>query len=209
MKIDAFRAALAALALGAAGCSRSTAFSAPDLTDAPVLITVEKRDLPETVPVHGIALEGGRELEVNVEAEDAPRVFVGQKAVVSVSSASITCVVVKVRTGASAETGQALAWLSPTGRQPLPSGEFVSARITTRVKRGTLAVPRKAVLVREGKTFVIRQEGANGFKPVQVQTASWSGDSVEITGGLKPGDRVVAGGAIGFLYPDFKSGAEE
>ena len=115
----------------------------------------------------------------------------------------------RVLSVASAETGQAVAWLAPARNAGASPNEFVSASIVVAVKKRALAVAKSAVLVRDGRTLVVRVDGDAGgklaYSPIPVRTGVESDDLIEIADGLKEGDRVVTAGAIGALYPDFKA----
>jgi multidrug efflux pump subunit AcrA (membrane-fusion protein) len=193
-----------------AGCSKGKT-DIPELSDDPVTASVIVKDLPETVPVYGIVAGGA--LEVNVEKEDAPRVVPGQKAMAVVGSdkAPVEFRVANILPNANLATGMAIAWLRPVMKTSLPAGDFVSAQIILRIKRGVPTVPERAVFIRDGKTMVIlRQAGKDKdaeaqYEPVQVQTGITSDKDVEILSGLKPNDQVVVQAGIGFLYPEFQS----
>ena len=203
--------ALFAFAAALAACGKRAEFEAPALDDVPVLAAAALIDLPVRVPAYGLGLKDGR-FEVNVEAGDARRVRAGQAATaLAPGLAPIACLVTRVLAVASAETGQAIAWLTPAEKGRAAPNEFVSASIVVAVKRRALAVPKSAVLVRDGRTLVVRADaGAGGktaYAPVPVETGDESDAAVEIRSGLKAGDRVVTAGAIGALYPDFKAAA--
>ena len=204
--------ALCAVAVAAlAACGKRAEFAAPALEDAPVLADAALTDIPVRVPAYGLALKDGR-FEVNIEAGDAKLVRAGQAATAFPPGQSpIPCRVTRVLPVASVETGQALAWLTPAQDGRAAPNEFVSASIVVAVKRRALAVPKSAVLVRDGRTLVVRANAGEGDKiayvPVPVDTGDESDSAIEIRSGLKAGDRVVTAGAIGALYPDFKAGA--
>ena len=63
---------------------------------------------------------------------------------------------------------------------------------------GALTVVQTAVVVRDGFSYVYRVGLDNRVAQLKVQTGRLLGDQVEILGGLKPEDRLVASGA-GFL----------
>ncbi len=63
---------------------------------------------------------------------------------------------------------------------------------------GALTVVQTAVVVRDGFSYVYRVGPDNRVAQLKVQTGRLLGDQVEILGGLKPEDRLVASGA-GFL----------
>ena len=63
---------------------------------------------------------------------------------------------------------------------------------------GALTVVQTALVVRDGFSYVYRVGADNRVAQLKVQTGRLLGDQVEILGGLKPEDRLVASGA-GFL----------
>jgi multidrug efflux pump subunit AcrA (membrane-fusion protein) len=202
---------LAAAALAA--CAKRAAFEAPALDDAPTLTTAAPADLAVRVPAYGIVLKNG-EIEVNIEAPDAKLIRPGQEATAfeTPGRAPIPCRVSRVLMAASAETGQAIAWLTPKTRGKATPNDFVSAEVTVAVSRRALALPKSALLIRDGKTIVVRADAGPGGKtayvPVAVETGVESDDAVEIRSGLKAGDRVATQGALGYAYPDFKAAGD-
>ena len=204
-------ALLAALLAAASACSRR-ALPVPKLSDEPVLAVAAQKQLREQIPAFGVAVAGGNtaSFEVNIEAEDSPALAEGQSAVVFVppDRRPIACRVSRILRRVSEETGQSIAWLTAVEPAQVPVNEFVYANILVRVKRQALMVPAAAVLVRDGRLFVVKA-AAPKFDAVAVSTGAASGDEVEILSGLKAGDRVVVQGGIGFLYPDFKSQGED
>lgn len=195
-----------------AACGRSPAPALPEINDPPKLARVVRADLFERAPAYGVAVGRGTalRLEVSVEAEDSGRVIPGQtaEAYVIPSSAAVACRVERVLRSASAETGQAIAWLKPVGPAPdLAPNDFVYARITTRVRRRALTAPAAAIMVAGGKTIAVRAEGeAKKPSPVAVVVGGTDGDRVEIVSGLSEGDEVVVEGGLGSAFPDFKAG---
>jgi len=206
--------ALSVLTSISAGCGRAPAASAPEVSDPPRLSRAERVDLPERVPAYGIAVGRGEglRLEVSIEAADSAQVRPGQTAEVFVlpSTAAVVCRVERVLLAASAETGQSLAWLKPlTPAAALTPNDFVYARVTTGVRRGVLTVPAAAVLIRGGRTIVVRAEGGGGkYTPVEVRTGTSDGEPVEIVSGLADGDEIVVEGGLGAAFPDFKAGED-
>jgi RND family efflux transporter MFP subunit len=61
-----------------------------------------------------------------------------------------------------------------------------------------LSLPQAAVLLRDGFAYVFRIDAENTVTQTKVTTGRRKGEQIELTGGLKPEDRVVASGA-GFL----------
>ncbi|MDE2314564.1 MAG: hypothetical protein KGL04_10385 [Elusimicrobia bacterium] len=176
------------------------------------------QDLKEYVPGYGISTEetGRLEFALNIEAADTPQVSRGENATayVAPSIAPIHCRVARVLRAVSAETGQSIAWLRPVGDADVPVGNFVDARIITRVRHHVLAVPPAAVLFKSGQAWVIRAEppqtpsGQTNYVPTAVILGEVTDEAVEIKSGLKPGDKIVVQGGIGYLYPDFKAEAD-
>ena len=195
------------LLAAAAGCSRRS-LPVPEIAESPVLAAAVFKPLPEQAPGYGIAASGGNPVhfEVSIEAEDSQAVAAGQSAMVFVppERRPIACRVSRVLRRVSEETGQSIAWLTPLAPVKVPANEFVYANILIRVKRRALTVPAAAVLVRDGRLYVIRAANKR-FAAVEVSTDAASGDDVEIRSGLAAGDQVVVQGGVGFLYPDFKS----
>jgi RND family efflux transporter MFP subunit len=82
--------------------------------------------------------------------------------------------------------------------EQLKGGLFVKGRIITGKRTGILRVPRTALLSwdvagKKGDVFVVKGEIANRRT---VQTGSVTGDFVEVTSGLAPGDPVVVRGGF-------------
>lgn len=200
-------------AAGAAGCARGAAPDLGELSDEPQTAVVSRRDLPQSAPAYGIAIRGtaGEVFEATVEAADAGKIRDGQEAVAYAlpSTAPVSCRVERVMRDASAETGQAIVWLKPVAGDPVPANDFVYVRIAVGVRRGVPTVPRGAIMVRGGRTMVVRRtktaDGKSAFEPVPVEIGLVSGGSAEIRSGAALGDQVVATGGIGLLDPDFKA----
>lgn len=200
--------------LGLSSCKK-TQFDVADLPEEPVIEVVKKRDFVSTIPAYGVYSAGL--FQVNIESEDGPFVKVGQKASVQLlpGKARVPCVVSRFLRGVTAETKQGLAWLKPTESRVvgLRDGDFIFASITTEVKHDALAIPRGAVFVRDGKNWAITKSadeaGKTVFKPVEVKTGATSNDEVEITDGLNEKQSIAVSGAIGFLFPEFKAGADD
>lgn len=208
---------LAVLAGAAALCACSRkALEVPALEDAPVVAPARLGDVRLTAPGYGIALSrgGAVQFEVNLEAEDAPHVREGDPCVAYAppSTSTVVCSVARVMRGASEETGQALAWLSPRGAARLPAGEFVFAVITTSTKRHAVVVPPSAVFAKDGKTWVVLKragkDGAPSYAPAPIDVGASADGAVEVTSGLEPGAEVVVQGGLGFLYPEFKAASD-
>ena len=200
-----------ALLSGVFGC-KPREFEVPELHEQPVLTKVVRKDFTETAPGYGIY--SGGFVQVNVEAEDAPNIRVGQIAQARIipGRISIPCRVSRILKRVSAETWQGIAWLRPvhSGSQNagLQEGDFVYATIVTRVLHGALAIPREGAFIKDGKTWAIEEvidEGKTDFKAVPLQVGLMTDGEAEILEGLSEGQTIAIGGGIGYLYPDFKA----
>ncbi len=92
-------------------------------------------------------------------------------------------------------TGTVYADLPAPGA--LKAGTFIEGRILTASAPG-LVVPASAVLMRDGYAYVFTVDAKQIAHRVRVRLGERSGESIEITDGLKAGDSVVSSGA-GFL----------
>lgn len=61
-------------------------------------------------------------------------------------------------------------------------------------KRTRLAVPQQALLRSSMGSYVLRWLGEGRFKPVMVSTGAKSGEFIEVTDGLEPGQEIVTSG---------------
>ena len=78
----------------------------------------------------------------------------------------------------------------------LKPGMFVRASVVVDVKDNVLTVPISSVRRQGGETIVFIEEGAGRFERRDVKLGAQSDQSVEILGGLKPGQRVVSAGSF-------------
>jgi multidrug efflux pump subunit AcrA (membrane-fusion protein) len=103
-----------------------------------------------------------------------------------------------------------VAWLELERPCVFSLGDFLTASITTGSHR-VLALPEKAVLVLAGAPVAVRRgpdkDGKAVYETVTLETGAAKDGLVEVRSGLKAGDQAVISGAIGYLYPDFKSSA--
>jgi len=82
--------------------------------------------------------------------------------------------------------------------EQLKSGLFVTGRIKTGERKGVLKIPRTALLTwdvpgKKGEVFIVQGEAA---KRRTVRTGALSGDLVEVTEGLEPGNLVITRGGF-------------
>ena len=74
---------------------------------------------------------------------------------------------------------------------------FVTARIALTADSVDLRIPTSALQTHEGQTIVFVREGDDGaLKPRPVTLGRSNGTYIEVLGGLKPGEAVVAEGAF-------------
>ena len=76
----------------------------------------------------------------------------------------------------------------------LVSGQFVRVRLEGFVRRGALAVPRRAVQQSLGRQFVLVASKGDTVRSQDVTPGPWSGESWIIEKGIAPGDRVIVDG---------------
>ncbi len=193
----------------------SVPFVVPPLEDEPEVAVAKREPLSQILPAYGIIMGSSPELQakVAVETDDAPLIRVGERVWVRSSRfASERGKVVRFLGGAIPETGQGIAWISvpnPDGRDH--SGEFVWVRIEAQAGKATLVVPASAIVTKEHKTWVVSpkkdEKGKQTFEPTEVEIGRANGEKTEILKGIEEGTEVLVSGAVGYLYPNFKSGA--
>jgi RND family efflux transporter MFP subunit len=83
----------------------------------------------------------------------------------------------------------------PNGDNKLKPGMYARINLTVEERKGTLVAPKNAVIDFENKRGVWMPNAENRAKFVPVELGIDGGDNVEITGGLKEGDRFVTTGA--------------
>jgi len=86
-------------------------------------------------------------------------------------------------------------------------GAFVRARIEVEMVEAPVVVPRKAIQILEGGTIVF-VPADHGFQALEVELGLAGDHSVEIKGGLQPGDRYVATGAFALKAQVVTSGMD-
>jgi cobalt-zinc-cadmium efflux system membrane fusion protein len=78
----------------------------------------------------------------------------------------------------------------------LKPGMFVRVQLPGVEATAVLQVPLAAVLEHEGKAFVFAYRGGSSFQRRDVVMGRRSGSTVEIRGGIEPGERIVTGGGF-------------
>lgn len=76
----------------------------------------------------------------------------------------------------------------------LRPGMFVRVLIPDGTARDCVAVPQSSIATNDGRVFVFVETGPREFRPHDVKTGLSVDPWIEITSGLKPGDRVVTSG---------------
>jgi RND family efflux transporter MFP subunit len=74
-------------------------------------------------------------------------------------------------------------------------GEPVRVSVSQGAPAEALTVPRDALVLREGETYVYTINADNTARKVKVTRGEGAGDWVPVTGNLKPGDQIVIRGA--------------
>lgn len=78
--------------------------------------------------------------------------------------------------------------------QELPVGSAVEVGMPSDAPRKVVAVPRDAVILRREGNFVLRVDSANKAERLAVESGTEVGDLVEVSGAVKPGDRLIVRG---------------
>lgn len=152
-------------------------FAISDLSTVWILLDIYEKDLAK--------IKKGAEVTITVDAYPGARFHGIIDYIADVINPSTRTAQVRVKV--------------PNPDRRLKPGMFANASIegmVSREKSKALYVPSTALFEIHGKSTVFVEESVNQFKPREVDVASVSGDQAEITGGLKPGDRIVVDGGI-------------
>jgi membrane fusion protein (multidrug efflux system) len=84
----------------------------------------------------------------------------------------------------------------PNPQHLLRPGQFARVRLSGATRPGAVAIPQRAVLEGPNTKIVMTVNGQDMVEPRPVQVGDWSGEDWVITGGLKPGDRVIVDGVV-------------
>ena len=76
----------------------------------------------------------------------------------------------------------------------LMSGQFAEIRVNSAESKNALCVPSDAVVTKNGKTVVVTLDSDDTTNYTEVEYGLDNGEFVEITSGLKEGDRIVISG---------------
>jgi len=80
------------------------------------------------------------------------------------------------------------------GASPLPVGTAVDVGMPSAVPHRAVAVPRDALILRREGSFVLRVGADGKAERLPVEAGTEVGDLVEISGAVKPGDRLIVRG---------------
>ncbi len=189
-------------------CSKKSAFKTGALSNGISIQPIAIAEMRTKIPAYGIVINknGGKELEVNIEAGDTKSLRIGQEAKAFIGSEKkpLDARVDHILRAVSSETGQSLAWLVPLKKSRISSGQFVRAWIYTSPRKKVLAAPKSSILIRDGSRFIVVKVGSD-YRVQKVTTGISSDKKIEISSGLKPGDQILTEGGIFFLYHNFKS----
>ena len=136
-------------------------------------------------------------IDANVFEKDLARVKLGQQVNVSVTAFSgsvFTGKVILVSTVVDPDTRSVKVRTEVPNRDArLKPDMFANVEIITDVNRTAISIPQSALLNDGGQSVVFVAAGS-GFEKRSVTAGIQSDDRIEITGGLKAGDRVVTKG---------------
>jgi cobalt-zinc-cadmium efflux system membrane fusion protein len=149
----------------------------------------------------------------SVYEKDIPRISKGQNATVKVKSypdKSFEGKVAWISDKIDEETRTLKVRIEVDNKSRLlKPGMFAEIGLGVEKKRGVLVIPASALQSQKGKTIVFIREDKTTFESRQVTTGARSMSEVEITSGLKEGDRVVVEGGFLLKSESEKAGFEE
>jgi HlyD family secretion protein len=141
-----------------------------------------------------------RRVRARVDAPDLPRVAAGQKLVVTFDGkpgqrwlGSVTLVPPGLRESAGREVGEVIGRLT-TLAEELPANASVNVEIIAGEKSDALVIPRGALL-RDGNSRYVFRDDHGVARRVVVGVGLIGPNDVEITSGLREGDRVILPGS--------------
>jgi cobalt-zinc-cadmium efflux system membrane fusion protein len=141
---------------------------------------------------------------------DLPRVRAGQPVVISSGEdqPSVRTTIGYVGPVMLADTRTALARIVVTNAQGmLRPGLFITGKVTVGVVAAAVCVPSSAVQTIANQPVVFIQD-AHGFEPRPVTLGAADATRVEITAGLKPGERCVTRGAFELKAKNITAGMD-
>jgi multidrug efflux pump subunit AcrA (membrane-fusion protein) len=173
---------------------------------SPIAGTVSKRSINDgesvdpATPVFDVIDSSSLDLVANVPAAYLGRIKTGDVAVVRIEPSpdkEFTGGVVQVAPAVDPQTNTVAVRVrlaNPDGE--LKAGVYANARIAVEIHQNAVVVPDTALVVEGDDTFVFVPKGEKVEKR-KVTVGIRQGKRVEITEGLKEGERVVSAGAFG------------
>jgi multidrug resistance efflux pump len=181
-----------------------------------VALSMQGRRGDEGLPQQGDSVYQGRQvaeivdlghmqMKLELDQQFASAVKVGQHAMVDIDALPGKIIPGEVQEiGATARRPPVEGWrglstettfpvtidLPPTPDTLMRPGMRANARIVTRRVSDALTVPAECVFVRDGQSVVFAERGGQ-YVRTAVQLGDSNGDFVQVTGGLKDGDRVA------------------
>lgn len=141
-------------------------------------------------------IRGSRlEWRAEVTASELPKVAPGQAVTVTTpGGATVNGRVRVVAPTVDATSRNAIVYVDLAKSGDARAGMFARGEFAVGTA-AALSLPQQAVVLRDGFSYVFKLEAGNKVSQLKVQTGRRVADRVEITGGIKAGDEVVASGA--------------
>lgn len=135
------------------------------------------------------------EAKVQVSTRDLARIAIGQKVELRVDGLDdkpVTGQITRISPVADEGTRSVPVYVRVADHGQLVGGMFVTGSIHLRRKEDTIIVPATSLREDEGGDYVLKLEAGHLVRqPVMVASRWNGGDSLEISGGLTQGDRIV------------------
>lgn len=141
-------------------------------------------------------IRGNRlEWRAEVTAAELAKVAPGQSVTVTTpTGATVSGKVRVVAPTVDTTSRNAIVYVDLAKHAEARAGMFARGEFAVGVT-SALSLPQQAVVLRDGFSYVFKLEAGNKVAQLKVQTGRRMADRVEITGGIKAGEEVVASGA--------------
>jgi multidrug efflux pump subunit AcrA (membrane-fusion protein) len=181
-----------AAVLGAGFTPAQFAVSARLVTEGEML-----RSMPVT-PVIRLVLDSALKVRVTVPENAQSQVALGQSVDVYVDAYPKNIfpgIVSRISPTVDPQARTlAVEVIVPNANRKLKAGSFARAVIKTRLENNVMVVPGQAVVSYAGVSKVFVLDGPEKAKAVLVEVTPRDGETVEVRGALKPGDKVLVSG---------------
>lgn len=134
-----------------------------------------------------------QEIRVRAPVDLAPHVAVGTPVLVRAGGGERTHPV-SALVPVGDEASRQLELRIAMDDRELPVGTAVEVGMPSSARRAVVAVQRDAVILRREGNFVLRVGADNKAERLTVETGTEVGDLVEVTGDVRPGDRLIVRG---------------